>query len=246
MRGLDRLLQRLRPGDAEGGEPALIPDAPGILERDGVDIRIDALGEVPEPLTALAVGDRDLTAQREDLEELRRVAVVGPASRRPGDCRSIRDVARGEGAGIRETGEDVMAKRVVRLEPPARSLSLREGPHPGEEERKVGHGTHEGIEFEERAVDLECGREVLGPVGVAEPAPGDEVGVRCDRGGRVDLQERQPAHERHKLPWSLGGEELRGDRDAPSRREVELVLDHAEDDTRTDRPGWDRQGAGQG
>jgi len=68
--------------------------------------------------------------------------------------------------------------------------------------------------LEQRAVALERLRQFLGPVRRAEAAPGDEVGARRDRGGRVDLEERQPLDDAEQARGAFRVEQLRADRDA--------------------------------
>jgi len=69
--------------------------------------------------------------------------------------------------------------------------------------------------LEERPVVLERLLQVLGAVRRAEPAPGDEVGARRDRGGRVDLEERQVLHHGEQVVRAARIEELCADRDPP-------------------------------
>ena len=57
--------------------------------------------------------------------------------------------------------------------------------------------------------------EVEPVVARAEPAPGDEVGTRRDRRGRVDLEQCQPLHDREEVRRPGRVEHLGTNRDAP-------------------------------
>jgi hypothetical protein len=60
-----RLRRRLRAGgagDAEGGEPAPVPLPRGFGWRENRVVGVDPSGQVPQPLPALAAGDRDPAA----------------------------------------------------------------------------------------------------------------------------------------------------------------------------------------
>jgi len=76
---------------------------------------------------------------------------------------------------------------------------------------------------------LDGSRQVGGLVGRAEPAPQDEVGARRDRGGRIDLQEREALDHRDQVGRPRRVEELRVYRDAAGLSTVETVNDHAAD-----------------
>ena len=85
----------------------------------------------------------------------------------------------------------------------------------GEVEAEVVHRAHERVALEQRPVLLQRPGQVLGPVGLAEPRPGDEVGGRGDRRGRVDLQEGEVPHGLEQVGRPPRVEQLRADRDAP-------------------------------
>ena len=143
-------------------------------------------------------------------------------------CRSVVQPLEDQGAGRRvgdllgrqraralEERADVAREPLIRGEPPLHGVGARpRGEHPAVE-REVGHRADHRAELDQRAVDLERVRELPGPVGVAEPAPCDEVGGRRDRGGRVDLEHRQALHERHEVRRAGRLERLRPNGDPP-------------------------------
>src|SRR5438045_5156957 len=77
--------------------------------------------------------------------------------------------------------------------------------------------------LEQRAVMLEGPREVCGLVLRAEPAPGNEISAWRDGGGRVDLQQCQPPHDREQVRWPGRVEQLRTHRDTAGLRLGEPV-----------------------
>ena len=68
--------------------------------------------------------------------------------------------------------------------------------------------------LEQRAVLLERLLQLDRHVGRAEAAPGNEVRVGRDRGGRVDLQQGQPLHDLQQVGRSRCVEQLRPHGDA--------------------------------
>ena len=105
-----------------------------------------------------------------------------------------------------------------------RSLSRSHASHPpvaappagaGEVEAEVAHRPDERVELEQRPILLERPLQVLGPVRRAEAAPGDEVGVRRDRRGGIDLQQRQPLDDLEQILRARRVEQLRAHRDPP-------------------------------
>jgi hypothetical protein len=213
----------LRTGDPERAQAALVADGESLLARDDRRAgRVHALGEVPQPLAALAPGDRDLAAHREELEHLGHVAVVRPPGRRPGLDVRVRDVARHERAAGAEEVEHVAPEAVVAFDPPVSPGAARRR-HVGEVEAQVARGPHHRVVLEQRAIALERGAKLLGVVRRAQPRPRDEVGARGDRGGRVELQEREALDEREQARRALRVEHLRADRDPPRLLEGEAV-----------------------
>ena len=87
----------------------------------------------------------------------------------------------------------------------------------------VGHGLDEG------AVVLDRLDEGGGVVGRAEPAPQHEVGARCDRRGRVDLQDREAVDDVNEVCRTRLVEQLRVDRDPAGFILVQTIDDHAAD-----------------
>ena len=185
--------------------------------------RVDALGHVPQPLAPDTARDRDLASHHQALQHLRDVAVVRPAGRGPGDDARVRDVARGERSGARQPLDDVAAKRIVLLDPKARALPRRPVGRAREVQPDVAHGPDERVVLEQRPVLLERPGELRGTVGRAEPAPRDEVCARRDRGGRIDLEERQPVDERQEVGRAARVEHLRTDGDAPGLLVCQVV-----------------------
>ena len=179
---------------------------------------VDAFGEIPQPLTPDAAGDRDLAARLHQLEHHRDVAVVRPAGRGPGDGARVRDVARRNRPGPFEELEDLAPGAVVVAKPVPCSLVARAVRRSGEIEAEIAHGTNERVELEQRPVDLERLLQLLRPVRRAEAAPGDEVCVRRDCRGRVDLQQRQPLDHREQLLGPRRVEQLGANGDAPRLR----------------------------
>jgi hypothetical protein len=65
--------------------------------------------------------------------------------------------------------------------------------------------------------------EMLGSVGGADAAPGDEVGAGGNGGGGVDLQQGQSLHDLDQIGGSGRIEELGADCNAPRLDEIEMV-----------------------
>ena len=203
------------PGDAEGAEPAFVAVRDGLVQRERRQPgRVDALGEVEVALTALASGDGDLPAQREGLEHLGGVAVVGPACRGPGHDARVGDVAREQRTLGLESGEDVATERVVGGQPVDHERVGLGVAHLGDDGGHVLGTAHEGNGLDEGAVVLECAGQVGRVVAAAEPAPQHEVGAGCDGRGRVDLQQGQPLDDLDEVGRARQVEQLRVDRDA--------------------------------
>ena len=90
-----------------------------LVDRRDDDVgRVDALGEVPQPLPPDAPGDRDLAAHHQELQHLGDVAVVRPAGRGPRHDARVRDVARASAArSCRSSFRMSRRKRVVVADP---------------------------------------------------------------------------------------------------------------------------------
>ena len=165
-----------------------------LLDRRDDDVgRVDALGQVPQPLAPDAPGDRDLAAHHQELQHLGDVAVVRPPGRRPRHDARVRDVARGQRPGAAEQLEDVAPEAVVVAEPvtrAARSCGQSAAPARYRPRSLIGR-TSALCSNSVRSCSSACWR-CVGLVRRAEAAPGDEVRARRDRRGRVDLQQRQP------------------------------------------------------
>ena len=82
-------------------------------------VRVDAGGEVPQPVASLAAGGRDLAALHEEVEHHRDVAVVVPAARGPGLHAGVGQLALGQRPVGAEPLEDVAPAGVVRRDPVA-------------------------------------------------------------------------------------------------------------------------------
>ena len=207
-------LRRLRPRDTERREPPLVLRPLGRLDGRNDDIgRVDALRQVPHALTPDAPGDRDLSAHHQVLEHLRDVAVVRPTGRRPGDAARVGDVARGQRPSRPQQLQDVAPERIVVPEPHTLLLVGRPLGRPGEVEPDVAHRPDQSVLLEQGALILERPLQVVGPIGGAEPAPGDEVGARRYRCGRVELEQRQPPHDLEQIRRPRRVEQLRAHSD---------------------------------
>ena len=143
--------------------------------------------------------------------------------RRPRHRAGVGDVAGQQRPGGREPVEDVATKPVVAPQPLARRRVRGRGRHGRKEEPQVTHRPHHRVELEERPVLLQgllqMGRLVRRP----EAAPRDQVGARRDRGGRVDLQECQPAHDLDEVGRSRGVQQLGTNGDPPRLFETESM-----------------------
>ncbi|GAB3957283.1 hypothetical protein GCM10027614_72340 [Micromonospora vulcania] len=93
--------------------------------------------------------------------------------------------------------------------------------------------------LEEGPVPLQRPLQLRRLVQRAEPAPGDQVGARCDGSRRVDLQQRQLPHHGQQIGRPRGGQQLGPDGDPSCLRAIELVHTHA-----VDHIGDPRQGVG--
>jgi len=82
-----------------------------------------------------------------------------------------------------------------------RALVATRGPRAGKVQAQIAHMPHQRVVLEQRAVMLEGLREVCGLVLRAKPAPSNEIGAWRDGGGRVDLQQCQPPHDREQVRW---------------------------------------------
>ncbi len=216
----------LGPRDSQPAHSALGLDPARFRERDSLHPRVHTLGEIPQPLPADAAGDRDLASGVEELEHLRDVAVAGPAARLPRNDARVRHVARHQRPGLPQPAKHVLAEGVVLLEPllghrpwrrrvPLVVLRVRPCRHRLEVEREVGRRADVRTHLVERSILLECLRQLLGPIRTAHPRPDDEVGARRDRGGRVELEEGQVAHDLEQVGRPRRIEQLGADRDPP-------------------------------
>src|SRR6201999_2099871 len=104
-------------GDAESREPAPVPLPRGFRRWKDRVIGVDPFGQVPQPLPALAAGDRDLAARHHEFEEPGDVLVVGPAGGLPWLFAEVRQLPGLERAVSREPGEDVEPALVVGGDP---------------------------------------------------------------------------------------------------------------------------------
>ena len=144
-----------RAGDAQRAQPPLVADPARLVGRDDGRVgRVHPLREVPEALPPDPRRDRDLPAQRQDLEHLGHVAVVGPARRRPRDGARVRDVARQQRPGLAEPLEDVPPEPIVRR---ARSRAFSQVGRPAMSARKRRRSPigGRGVELEQRPILLQ-------------------------------------------------------------------------------------------
>ena len=216
----------LGPGDAQGAKPPHRKDPAGVRQRDHFGHRrVDALGKIPQPLPADAAGNRHLAARVEELQQLGDVAVAGPAGRLPRHHAGVGNVARHQRSRLAQQVQDVPAEGIVLLEPsmrarpgwrPAPLLVVRERPrgHLGEVEPEVGHRADVGAHLVEGSVLPQRLGQLRRPVGVAQPCPRDQVGTRCDRRRRVDLEEGQVADDLEQIGRPPRVQQLGTDGDA--------------------------------
>jgi hypothetical protein len=87
---------------------------------------------------------------------------------------------------VAKSGDDVAPKAIVRFYPGADSRVCVVATLIGDVERDGAHGPDVGTQLEQRPVLLECPGQVSRLIGRSEPAPRDEIGVRRDRGRRVN------------------------------------------------------------
>ena len=195
-------------GYAERPESSLLPAPPGLVGGKGLEVGVDAVGDVPEPLPSDTSGDSDLSHPGQQLEHLGDVAVVRPAGGVPRQLAGVRHVAGEQRPGVAQAGEDVAPEAVVRLDP-CPNCEMRGVAHLlGDMERHGGHRPDVGNLLEKGPVLLQRPRQIGRRVRRSEPAPRDEVGVRCDRGRRVDLQQGQLVDKGDQLGRPGGVEQL--------------------------------------
>ena len=187
-------------GHPEGAEAALggQPDDLALGRAAGRGPRGEpALGQVPDPLLALAAGDHDAALGPEDVEHAVDVAARRPAARLPGGAGPVLEGAGREGPAGAELAQDRAAQRLV-------------GGQPGPQPPVVG-GAVRGVAAHQQRVDRvvagadDRGRvrpvleqaplapeqrlQVGGVVG-AEAAPQDQLVAAGDHADRVELEAR--------------------------------------------------------
>ena len=159
----------LRQPHALRAKAALGEDLLRLAPRDGLDLGIPALCEIPEPLAVTPADDRYDTAPVEDLEQQRDVAVPVPAVRRPGPDGAARDLSRQQRPRLLELAENGALVARVRLQELVAAALVRvlvpsPPPHPGVDERQILHRPDEGDVLEqllllpEQPVQLGSGR----------------------------------------------------------------------------------------
>ena len=138
----------------------------------------------------------------------------------------------GSGPVLLEPIEDVATTRIVGRDPlggaglpPVQVLAAARLLHPGAVERQVLARTQEGAQFDELA-RVECLDQVGGLECRTEPAPRDELGVRRDGRGRVELQQRQLPDDVEQVDRTGVVEQLRPHGDPPGIGSRELMHDH--------------------
>ena len=110
-----------------------------------------------------------------------------------------------------------MSRRKRRCRAASRALVVaRPLGRAGEVQAEVASSAAPSRRAEQRPTCSTARLSSAGLVRRAEAAPGDEIGARRDRGGRVDLQQGQPLHDRVQLGRPRRIEQLRAHRNAPS------------------------------
>ena len=214
-------------GDAQGAQPPLVADAQRLLRRDHRLIGVDPFCQVPQPVPALAPGDRDLAPPHHVLQQLRDVAVVGPPGRPPRHLAGVRKISRGQRARGGEPAEDVPAARVVGPHPveaclPATRLVPPLG-HLRAVQRHVLARPDHRQQFEQLPVPqrvLQLSRRVRR----SKAAPCHQIGVRRDGRRRVDLQQGEVTHRLQQTGRPLTVQQLRAHRDA-ARIDARKLMD---------------------
>ena len=194
-----------------------------VLDRDVRQVRgVDPLGQVPEPLAPC----RPETATSPRIIRISSSLVTLRLLVQPDDGHATTQVSgmsRDEQRSLRaEQVEHVAAEAVVGAQPLPRPV--QRGPVGGAA-RCSGRspaGRISALSSNEGPVPLQRPRELVRPVRRPQAGPGDQVGVRRDRGRRVDLQQGQP------LAPSPPGRSGAGGRAAGrARRPVERPVDSA-------------------
>ena len=192
-------------------------------------VRVDPLGEVPEPLAALPPGDRDLAAPDHEIKEPGDVLVVGPAGRLPRLVAGVGELSGRQRPFRAQPVEDVQAAAVIGRHPlapedPPLARFTVAGPlgHLAAVQRQVLGRAQEGQQLDQVAVRHRA-LEVLGLIGRPEPGPRDQVGARCHGADRVELEHRELADHREQIGRPLSGEKLCPNGDPPRVRPGETV-----------------------
>ena len=192
---------------------------PRLLGRHHVDLRVDALGEVPHAVPALVTAHRDLTAGLHHLQQPADVAVVVPPRRPPRLHAGVRQVAGALRTQRLESVQEVAPARVVGCHPVAAAVPpvarrrARPGRHVGEVQRDVLGGSHRHLQLDQHARGqrgAQLGRCVRGP----HPGPCHQVGARRHRLHVVHLQQREVPDDVLQVGGTVAVQQLRPHGDA--------------------------------
>ncbi|CDK00001.1 hypothetical protein MIC448_2020003 [Microbacterium sp. C448] len=186
----------------------------GRLEHRQVG-RIDPLRQVPQALAAHPAGDRDLADPREDLEHPRHFVRPVPSARAVAlDDARVGEVGCREWALGAKSGQDVSAKRVVRLEVVDRRLPARALAHDRQHRGEQAACPEASVVLEKQPIGLDGFAELAGFVAPTDPAPRHRLLGRGDRGGGIDLDRADLLGNLNDVTWTVGVEQLSPDRDA--------------------------------
>ena len=184
---------------------------------------VDALGEVPSAMTALAADDRDLALAQQEVEHDRHLVGSRPAVRCATDLCGVGDVCGQQRTLRAESREHVVAESRVGVEPLARALALRPAPHRREHQRQQAHRPERTVELEQQPIDLDRLDELTALVRPPDPRPQHGLLAGRDRGGGVDLDVPELLGDLDDVARALGVEQLRAHREAASLVACERV-----------------------
>ena len=207
-------------------EALLVEGMPSLGLGHGIAGRVDALGEIPEPLPPAPSGDGDLAPQVQDRQHVADAPGAVPAVVARLALGAVVELAGEQRASLLELSHDVAPERPVlghELSHPAFVRVVRRRPpaaHHAADHRQRLDRPDEGVPLEQRPLLPEQPVE-LGAVEGAEPAPEHELLRRRDGGDRVELEVAELPHGReHVVRRAV--ERLGADRDPASLLDADL------------------------